>query len=275
MSAIISTGALAELLTTSSRVAVLNASWHMPSEQRDAKKEHAKGHIPGAVFFDIDAVSDTSSPYPHMLPDAEAFEKAVSAMGIDNDSDIVVYDSAGLFSAARVWWMFRVFGHKKVRVLDGGLPKWEAENRPLEPGIVKCRPATFKASFHPALVRSFDQMKTNLVTDREQVVDARSAGRFGGTEPEPRPGLRSGHIKGSFNVPFRECTNPPHHTLKPKEELRAVFKSHGVISAKPLVATCGSGVTACVVALALYEIGHKTVAVYDGAWAEWAKRIPA
>lgn len=274
MTALISSAELENILFDDHLV-ILNGSWHMPAEQRNASAEHEKAHIPGAVFFDIDAISDTKSPYPHMLPDEKTFEDAAAKLGISNNSDIVVYDSTGLFSAARVWWMLRVFGHKKVRVLDGGLPKWLAEVRAMQSGNLPHIPGIFKATFNPSLVRSFEQVQTNTQSRKEQVIDARAAGRFNGTDPEPRPGLRSGHIEGSYNIPFRECTVPPHHTLKPKAELAALFAERGIDVSKPLATTCGSGVTACVLALALYELGAENVPVYDGAWAEWGSRVPA
>jgi thiosulfate/3-mercaptopyruvate sulfurtransferase len=271
MSALISTHDLNAQLGDASSV-ILNGSWHMPSEKCDARKEHANAHIPRAVFFDIDAISDQASPYPHMLPSAQAFSQAVSALGISNNSDIVVYDSNGLFSAARVWWMFRVFGHSKVRVLDGGFPKWLAEKRPVESGVTSPKMAHFDAVLQPNLIRTFEQITENTQSHKEQVMDARSSGRFNGTEPEPRAGLRSGHITGSTNIPFRECTAPPFHTLKSPAELKALFAAHGVVLDRPITATCGSGVTACILALALYEVGVRNVPVYDGAWAQWASR---
>lgn len=272
MSALISVQQLAELLNAGGNLVVLNGSWHMPSEKRDAKAEHAKAHIPGARFFDIDAVSDANSPYPHMLPDQTTFEKAVTALGVSNSSRVVVYDSSGLFSAARVWWMFRVFGHDNVQVLDGGLPQWITEGKPTEQGEFTTPPTSFVASFQPRLVRSFEAMKANVASKAEQVVDARSAGRFDGLEPEPRPGLRSGHIEGSKNVPFRDCTVAPNHVLRSRSDLQSIFATRGIATQGDIIATCGSGVTACVLALALYELGNKDVAVYDGSWAEWAAR---
>lgn len=273
MSALIQSGALAEKLGSPS-LALLDCSWYMPAENRDPRQEFAATHIPGAQFFDIDAVCDTASPYPHMLPSAEQFAQSIGKLGISNSSEVVVYDGAGLFSAARVWWMFRVFGHSNVKVLDGGLPKWKAEGRPVSSSAAAPKAATFKATFNANLLRSYEQMVENLDAKRELVLDARAAGRFDGTAPEPRPGLRSGHIPGSANIPFREFTTPPYHTLKSNDELKAILSAKQIAPEQPLVASCGSGVTACVLALALHELGNDNVAVYDGAWAQWASLRP-
>jgi thiosulfate/3-mercaptopyruvate sulfurtransferase len=268
MSALISTQELAERLGDTA-FKVIDASWAMPAEKRDVKAEYRAGHIPGAVFFDIDAIADLTSPYPHMLPGADSFAQSVGALGIGMQDEIVVYDSSGLFSAARVWWMFRVFGHEQVRVLQGGLPEWKAENRPLETGSPVPAPRTFKALFHPSLVRSMAQIEVNCTTHASQVVDARSPGRFSGAEPEPRAGLQSGHIPHSQNLFFKDCLEPPFNRLKPAAELEELFSKNGIEIGKPVIATCGSGVTACILALALFELGNTAVPVYDGAWAEW------
>jgi thiosulfate/3-mercaptopyruvate sulfurtransferase len=271
VSAIIETDALAARLGTP-HLRIVDASWYMPADKRDTKSEFKAAHIPGSIFFDIDEISDRGSPYPHMLPSTEQFVEAVSALGIGNDDQVVVYDSNGIFSAARVWWMFRVFGHDNVKVLNGGLPKWKAENKPLESGDSKIKPALFTTHFRPTLLRSLTQMQKNVATKHEQVVDARSAGRFKGTEPEPRPGLGSGHIPGSSNVFFKECLSAPYNTLKPVNELRAIYENKKIDYLKPMIASCGSGVTACILALALYELGNKEVAIYDGAWAQWGSQ---
>lgn len=271
MTALISTNELAARLNDPSWVAV-NGSWHMPSEKRNAQAEHVASHIPGARFFNLDAISDPHSSYPHMLPSPATFEKAVGLLGIGNKTHVVVYDTQGLFSAARIWWMFRVFGHDNVQVLDGGFPKWLAEKRPVESGLITPHPVAFTASYRSELVRSFEDIQRNLATQYEQVVDARASGRFNGTEPEPRAGLRSGHIPGSFNLSFRECTIPPYHVLKKTDDLKELFKSRKVDLSRPVIASCGSGVTACVLALALHELGLHNVPVYDGSWAEWASR---
>lgn len=271
MSALVTTLELADKID-SPQLRIVDASWHMALEKRNAYEEYIAEHIPGAVFFDIDKISDYNSPYPHMLPSAEIFAKSVAALGIGNDDEIVVYDTTGLFSAARVWWMFRVFGHEKVKVLDGGLPKWKAEYNALESGPSKRSSSIFQSHFNTALVRNFEQIKNNIEYKQELLLDARSPGRFLGTESEPRAGLPSGHIENSINIFFRECLAPPYNTLKSITELRAVFEEKTILSQK-FVASCGSGVTACILALALYELGNKNVAVYDGAWAEWGSKL--
>jgi len=268
MSALITTQGLSEKLVQPG-LRLLDASWHMPASGRDARAEFAQEHIPGAAFFDIDAVSDRQSPYPHMLPAADEFARTMGALGISNADEVVVYDTDGLFSAARVWWMFRAFGHDKVRVLDGGLPKWKAERKPLASGEPHLPPARFTTHFRPELLRTREQVRTNITAGRETLLDARSPGRFSGSEPEPRPGLRSGHIEGSVNLFFRDCIAPPYNTLKKPEALRTLLAARGIDPMSRLAATCGSGVTACILALALHELGNKDVAVYDGAWAEW------
>ncbi len=268
MTALVSTDALAGKLG-SPHLSIIDASWHMPSEKRNAYEEYKTAHIPGAVFFDIDAISDSKSPYPHMLPNADTFADAVAKLGIGNNHEIVVYDSNGLFSTARVWWMFRIFGHDNIKVLNGGLPKWQAEDRPIESGSPSHKAASFKTTFRPELLRSLDQVRANVKEQREQLIDARSKGRFDGSEPEPRPGLASGHITGSVNVHYKECLMPPYNMLKSNAELKVLFAGKNIDYSKPIAASCGSGVTACILALALYELGQTQVAVYDGSWAEW------
>lgn len=252
-------------------VRVVDGSWHMPQLKRDARAEFDREHIPGAVFFDIDAIADRTSSLPHMLPAPEDFANTVGALGIGSGDRVIVYDVRGVISAARVWWTFRAFGHEAVAVLDGGLKKWRAEGRPVASGAARPTPRTFKAQPRPELVRDLDAMRANLSSQREQVIDARSAGRFAGTEPEPRAGLRGGHIPGSVNVPY-ETLYRPDATLRPAEELRRVFAAAGVDLARPVAATCGSGVTASVLALGLHLLGHRQVAVYDGSWTEWGGR---
>lgn len=249
----------------------VDGSWHMPQLKRDARAEFAQVHIPGAVFFDIDAIADTASPLPHMLPKARKFAESVGALGIGDRDVVVVYDTRGVISAARVWWTFRAFGHAPVAVLDGGFPKWLAEGRPVETGVPAPKPRRFTARLHRSLVRDLAQMRANLASRREQVLDARSHGRFIGTEPEPRPGLRGGHIPGSLNLPYDQLYRKD-GTLLPPDDLQRLFEATGLDPAKPVVTTCGSGVTAAVLALGLHLLGHEKVAVYDGSWTEWGGR---
>jgi thiosulfate/3-mercaptopyruvate sulfurtransferase len=249
-------------------VRVLDASWHMPDSGRDPRAEFEVEHIPGAQYFDIDEIADAQSALPHMLPPVEKFVSRMRRMGVGDGHRVVVYDSAGLFSAARVWWMFRVFGHLDVAVLDGGLPKWRAEGRPLEDGLPISRDRHFTARRDASLVRDVTQVASAVKLGGEQIVDARSAARFAGAEPEPRAGLRSGHIPGSRNVPYREVLNPD-GTMKSPEALRALFAAAGVDLARPIVNTCGSGVTACILDLAQQRAGARRTAVYDGSWTEW------
>ena len=250
------------------RLRVVDGSWHMPQLNRNARAEYAAAHLPGAVFFDIDAIADRQTTLPHMLPTARQFAEQVGALGIGPGNLVVVYDSRGVVSAARVWWTLRAMGHERVSVLDGGLPKWRAEGRPLESGEPVVRRRRFAARPRPALVRTLEQMRDNVETAREQVLDARSRGRFAGTEPEPRAGLRGGHIPGSLNLPY-DALYRPDGTLLPAEELRRRFEASGLDLDEPVATTCGSGVTASVLALGLHVVGHRRVAVYDGSWSEW------
>ena len=251
---------------------LVDGSWHLPSLKRDARREFAEAHIPGAVFFDIDAIADTSVSLPHMLPSPETFGGAVGRLGIGDGDRIVAYDTkGGVLSAARVWWTFRVFGHAEVAVLDGGLRKWRAEGRPVESGTPAPPPRRFTARPVPALVRRLPEMRENLASRREQVLDARSRGRFAGTEPEPRPGLRGGHIPGSLNLPYEELYAAD-GTLLPRAALRELFRRVGLDLDRPVVTCCGSGVTAAVLALGLYLLGRRDTAVYDGSWSEWGGR---
>jgi thiosulfate/3-mercaptopyruvate sulfurtransferase len=256
-------------------VRVVDGTYHLPGSGRDARREYAERHIPGAVFFDIDEISDSDDPLPHMLPNPEKFSARVRRLGLGDGNRIVVYDSHGLMSAARVWWMFRVFGHADVAVLDGGLPKWLGEGRPIEDLPAMPRERHFTARMNSFLVRDFAQMRANLDQPREQVLDARSAGRFDGSEPELRPGLRGGHIPGSLNLPYTDLLEPSGRTVLPADALRRRFRDAGVDPDRPMATTCGSGVTACVLALGLYLLGHKEVAVYDGSWTEWGAREDA
>jgi thiosulfate/3-mercaptopyruvate sulfurtransferase len=243
----------------------------MPHLQRDARAEFAQAHIPGAVFFDIDAIADRRSALPHMLPRASEFAQSVGRLGIGRRDRVIVYDTRGVVSAARVWWTFRAFGHDAVFVLDGGLPRWRAEGRTVEAGVPAPRPRRFTARLRKSLVRDLAAVRQNLKTHKAQVLDARSRGRFAGTEPEPRAGLRGGHIPGSLNLPYDELYQKD-GTLLPADALRAKFEAAGVDLGKPVVTSCGSGVTASVLALGLSVIGRPDVAVYDGSWTEWGGR---
>lgn len=250
---------------------VVDGTYFLPHLKRDAAAEFRARHIPGAVRFDIDDIKDAGNPLPHMLPDAETFAAKVGALGIASDRAVVAYDGLGLMSAARVWWMFRVFGHDNVAVLDGGLPKWLKDGRPVETGDAAPAPARFAARFRPELVRDLDAVAADLESRREQVVDARSHGRFAGTEPEIRPGLRGGHMPGAKNLPFTELLGPD-ATMLPPDRIEAKFRGADIDPARPIVTSCGSGVTACVLALGLHLIGRTNTAVYDGSWTEWGGR---
>ena len=247
---------------------ILDASWHMPGSGRDARAEFEAAHIPGARFFDIDEISDEQSSLPHMAPPVEKFVSRMRGLGIGDGHRVVVYDTHGLFSAARVWWLFRLFGKRDVAVLDGGLPKWRAEGRPVEDGVPILRDRHFTARRDASLVRDVTQVAATAKLGDAQIVDARSAARFRGEAPEPRPGLRSGHIPGSKNVPYGELLNPD-GTMKELPELRAAFEAAGVDVTKPAITTCGSGVSAAILSLALERLGNRSHALYDGSWAEW------
>ena len=247
-------------------VRIVDASWYLPSEGRDPKAEFMAGHIPGAVFFPIDAIADQSSGLPHMLPSSFEFQSAVGALGIGAGDSVIVYDGAGLFSAPRVWWTFRAFGHDDVRILDGGLPRWRAEGFELESGPVHPTPRTYEARFRPELVRDIEWMRTTPA----QVVDARGSARFTGSAPEPRSGVKSGHIPGSVNLPFVNLVTDG--GLAPDDALRQAFTRAGVDLGQPIDATCGSGITACIIALAAFVVGTPAAAVYDGSWSEWGAR---
>ena len=252
-------------------VRIVDASWFMPGSPRDAKAEFAERHIPGAVFFDIDEIADTDSPLPHMLPSPVKFSARVRKLGLGDGSRIVVYDSSGILGAARVWWTFRVMGHEDVAVLDGGLPAWLAEDRPTDDHDPQPGERHFSPRVASDLVRDLNQIKRVLDNGREQVVDARPAPRFKGEVPEPRAGLRSGHMPGALNVPVGSVIAPDGR-MKSAEEIRAVFEDAGIDLKKPIVTTCGSGITASVLALALARTGKDRVGVYDGSWSEWGGR---
>ena len=251
-------------------VIVLDSSYYLAIAKRDAEGEFLAGHIPGAQRFDIDAISDKSNPLPHMLPSPEQFAGQVGALGVGDGMTIVLYDGIGLYGAARVWWTFRTFG-AKVFVLDGGMPKWKGENRPLETGAGKTRAAkTFTPKFNRALVASIDDVQKVLLDKTAQVVDARAADRFRGEAPEPRAGLRGGHMPGSFNVPFGDVLKDGR--LKSHDDIAVAFKNAGVDLDRPVVTSCGSGVTASILTFAIEALGKKPGSVYDGSWSEWGAR---
>ena len=249
-------------------IRVIDATLFLAQHGRDARAEFESAHIPGAVFFDIDEVSDTTSPLPHMLPPPEKFASRMQALGLGDGSRIIVYDNSPLRSAARVWWMLTLFGAHEVAILDGGFAKWVAEGRATESGKPIVRHRHFTVWADKSLVRDSKQMTENLRAKTEQVVDARSAGRFAGTDPEPRAGLRSGHIPGSKNLPYDQLFNED-GTYKHPEAIKAAFDASGVDFSKPVVATCGSGVTSAVLDFAATLIGHPKMAIYDGSWSEW------
>ncbi|GFE64984.1 3-mercaptopyruvate sulfurtransferase [Litoreibacter roseus] len=249
---------------------LLDASWYLPDMKRDAQAEYRAAHIPGARFFDIDEISDTRSALPHMAPPVEKFMSRMRAMGVGDGHQVVVYDGAGLFSAARVWWLFRLMGKTEVAVLDGGLVKWMAEGRETEdlPPIPKERHMTVQRQAH--LVRDVTQVAAASKLGDHLILDARGPARFKGDEPEPREGLRAGHIPGSRNVYYKDLLNTD-GTMKPVARLREIFHDAGLDSTKPVITTCGSGVTAAILSLALERIGHKSHSLYDGSWAEWGQ----
>ena len=272
-SPIVSTEWLAEHLNAPD-VRVVDASWYLPQAERDAKAEYRAAHIPGAIFFDIDDLSDEKSSLPHMLAPAPKFASRMRKLGLGDGNLIVAYDGAGIYSAPRAWWMLRAMGHEDVVVLDGGFPKWKREGRPTDDMI----PMPFTRHFTPranfAITRDFEQMLAAQKNRSEQIVDARSANRFAGREQEPRPGVRPGHMPGSFNIPYTELTEED-GTLKSKDALKKLFSARGIDVAKPVATTCGSGITAAIEMLALSVAGAEKVALYDGSWAEWGARTEA
>ncbi len=270
MNPLVSTDWLAARLDRDDLV-IVDASWFMPGTPRDAAAEYAERHIPGAVFFDIDQISDHATDLPHMLAPPADFAVAARRLGVDATSTVVVYDSAGLFSAPRAWWNFRAMGHLAVAVLDGGLPQWLAEGRPVESGWREPPHGDFKSHPDAALVRSLDQVRVALADRSAVVIDARPAARFSGEAAEPRPNLRSGHMPGARNVPFASILSDGAR-LRSDDEVRAAFAAAGVDLAAPIITTCGSGISAAVLALALAAIGRQDVAVYDGSWSEWGAR---
>lgn len=249
---------------------VVDGSYYLPNQNRDAHAEYLAAHIPGAVFFDIEEVADKSTSLPHMLPGPTHFSKAAGALGISRQDTIVVYDGVGLFSAPRVWWTFRIFGAGKVYILDGGLPQWSEEGRPVEVGAVTREARTFDADMDTRKVATVSEVQLALASGIEQVVDARSSERFRGVAPEPRPGLRSGHMPGALNVPYQNVLEG--NRLASKEKITAAFAAAGVDPDKPVITSCGSGVTAAILWLALDAVGKPPAALFDGSWTEWASR---
>lgn len=249
-------------------IRIVDASWYLPGENRDPKAEFAAAHIPGAVFFDIDDIADTDIDLPHMIPAPEKFSSKLRKLGLGDGNRIVVYDGSGIRSAARAWWMIRLFGHHDVAILDGGFAKWQAEDRPVSD--LPSHPAErhFTSRINAMMVKDKDQVLRNIDSNRAQVLDARSPGRFAGTDAEPRAGLRGGHIPKSLNLPFNMLVTAE-GTLKPADELRGAFEAANLDLKKPVITSCGSGITACVLAFGLHMIGHRDTAVYDGSWTEW------
>jgi thiosulfate/3-mercaptopyruvate sulfurtransferase len=266
--ALVSTDWLAARLSAPD-IRVVDGTYKMPGATPTAAQGYAAQHIPGAVFFDVDEIADTANPLPHMVPDAAKFAAKMRRLGLGDGNKIVVYDSFGLMSAARVWWMFRLFGHTDVAVLNGGLPKWLAEGRPVEGLTPASRERHFTARLNTLLVRDKEQVLSNIGSRREQLLDARSAARFEGTAPDPWPGRRAGHIPGSLNLDYTTLIDSGTKTVVDSEQLTALFTAAGVDLTRPVIASCGSGVTAGVLAFGLHLLGHRDISVYDGSWAEW------
>jgi thiosulfate/3-mercaptopyruvate sulfurtransferase len=254
------------------QISIVDASFFLPAQQRDARAEFAAAHIPGARFFDIDAIADTGNPLPHMLPAPEFFAEQVGRLGIANDTHVIAYDGNDFMASARVWWTFRVFGHDRVSVLDGGFRSWRERHLPVSAEDSPPAPREFRAGFRPELVVDLEAMRKLVEESNSQVLDARSPDRFAGAEPEPRAGLRPGHLPGSRNLFFKRLIDPTSHGFKPIAELEALYREAGIDLGRPVTATCGSGVTASILALGLYLLGRTDTAVYDGSWTEWGGR---
>lgn len=252
-------------------IRIIDASWYLPDANRDPKAEYLSCHIPNAVYLDIDEISDSESHLPHMLPSPEKFSACVRKLGIGDSSNIIVYDSAGLFSAARVWWMFKVMGHERVAVLDGGLPKWQKEGRPTDNNITSLNEGHFTPRPNLSLIRQWADVQKSLNTTDPQIIDARSPSRFAGQETEPRPGVKAGHIPTSCNIHYQTLLDTNGCMLEPAA-LKKKFETVGLDISKPITTTCGSGVTAAILFLALNLIGATNISLYDGSWAEWGSR---
>jgi len=252
-------------------IKILDCSWHMPTTQRSGKLEFEQTHIPGSIFFDIDEFSDKNSEFPHTILPGDIFSEMISNLGISNQDHIVVYDSLGIFSSPRVWWMFQYFGHKEVSILDGGLVKWLKEKKEIETGKGKKYPKTnFKVAENKSMLKIYDDIKNNIINNQFQVIDARSKGRFLGTEPEPRANLKSGSIQNSINLPWNECIDPETKCFLDKSLLEKKFKALKIKLDQPVVFSCGSGVSACVIGKAFNIVNNNEPIIYDGSWSEWA-----
>jgi thiosulfate/3-mercaptopyruvate sulfurtransferase len=269
--ALVDTGWLADHLGDPG-IRIVDATWYLPNVDRSGRKEYAERRIPGAVFWDLDEIADPADPLPHMLPDAATFAGHMAGLGIGDGMKVVVYDSVGSMTAPRVWWMLRSFGHDDAAVLDGGLVKWLAEDRPTDTAAPDLGAGQFTATVRAHMVRDVNAIRANLDSAAEHMLDARAAGRFAGTEPELRPNCRSGHIPGSLNLPYGGLIDGETKTFLPADALAERFAASGIDASRPVITTCGSGVTACVLALGLHLLGRDDVAVYDGSWTEWGSR---